>query len=189
MNRLTANSLSKEKASQHANKIDGGVWPIRVAIYEMWCHQGYKVLGYDTWEEFLETLSINPLWVSRQCAAAIVEVNLGLEVASLPEEVLRPLVELSAYDQQYVWKRSCKKFNTRHRDEKLDIPTANFAELIDLTKAIKEQKKKLNNRPDGEAVVGKIIDDVIGLPNSDFLMFKEQFCMVFSKEIIEKRDY
>jgi hypothetical protein len=62
MNHSTENepALTEKQASRYQRKIANSVGSVRVAIYEMWSRRGYEALEYSTWEEFVETLSINP---------------------------------------------------------------------------------------------------------------------------------
>jgi len=88
-------SITKERAGELTMLIRQHVQHVRVYLYEMYASEGWRVLGYNSWRDYLtqEFSEISYSYLTRQTKAALLEAKVGVEIGTHKEGHLRPITE------------------------------------------------------------------------------------------------
>lgn len=181
-----AAQMSRQLSPEDARRLKGlildSVGTSRKAIYYMFCG-GYKALGYSSFKEFVESLSLDHSTVYRQKNAAIIELRLRLRIGTIKNEsVIRDLYRFSAEECRLIMRTAVGIL--KESGKKTKVPTAKMVNqaIIELGLA----NDKLKRLPDEQKSLEIVKKNVQNFSTTKACLqardaLKQQFLLIKSR--------
>jgi hypothetical protein len=139
--------LTEKDAEKRTMMINKSAHHNRQYILDMY-YGGYRALGYSSFHEWItEEITLNHSTVYRQKDAAIVELRLGYKIGTVPESIMRDLINVTTEILKLVWGEAMEK--KKPTDE---FPSGKIMTEVSRRWGLKDKPKPLKS----EALVKKI---------------------------------
>ena len=153
-----ASQMTVKKAKQYYSQLNNNVSQNRLFLYELDKHKAFLLLGIPTRKDFLQGLPISLVQASREISAATVEVNLGIEIGTIKESVLRPLFKYAPEQQRRVWQFAEKNMKEK-RPQQTQLTAKNIQSVLKYLKLTQENKAPKSALKIAIAVFKKLSED------------------------------
>jgi len=100
---LASSSMTELEAREATEKIRSGLESVRVELYAIYTREGWLALGYESFNSWaVGEFDIHYSYLHRQKNTALLEEALGIEIGSMRESHLRPLIEVLPSEDERV---------------------------------------------------------------------------------------
>lgn len=108
--------ITLEQAQAYDREIQTSATNLRKALYLMYSTEGWRVMGFDSWQKYLEDVAarahLTPKTLRKHARAGLLEAGAGITVGTFSEGVLRPINDTLS---------DRKGFTAHDRSEALDL--------------------------------------------------------------------